>query len=114
VEAHRRRIAQRLAAGIAFDIERRRLSREGTAAVLFRSEPKQKIDLNFADRRCDQQQAAKRRRKSRGNVFMASIQPDNSDPIPLRASPHRMGTLMLRFVGLLFLTVAVLALLYSR
>jgi hypothetical protein len=45
---------------------------------------------------------------------MASIRPDNSDPIPLRASPHRMGTLMLRFVGLLFLTVAVLALLYSR
>ena len=45
---------------------------------------------------------------------MASIQPDNGDPIPLRASPHRMGTLMLRFVGLLFLTVAVLALLYSR
>ena len=45
---------------------------------------------------------------------MASIQPDNTDPMPLRASPHRVGTLMIRFVGLLFLTVAVLALLYSR
>ena len=45
---------------------------------------------------------------------MASIRPDNSDPIRLRASPHRMGTLMIRFVGLLFLTVMVLALLYSR
>jgi hypothetical protein len=45
---------------------------------------------------------------------MASIRPDNTDPIPLRASPHRMGTIMIRFVGLLFLVVAVLALLYSR
>jgi hypothetical protein len=53
-------------------------------------------------------------RKSGENIFMASIRPDNTDPIPLRASPPRMGTIMLRFVGLLFLTVAVLALLYSR
>ncbi len=45
---------------------------------------------------------------------MPTIQPDNSDPMPLRTSPHRVGTLMMRFVGLLFLTVAVLALLYSR
>jgi hypothetical protein len=45
---------------------------------------------------------------------MASIRPDNTDPIPLRTSPPRMGTIMIRFVGLLFLTVAVLALLYSR
>jgi hypothetical protein len=45
---------------------------------------------------------------------MESIRPDNTDPIPLRASPHRMGTIMIRFVGLLFLAVAVLALLYSR
>jgi hypothetical protein len=45
---------------------------------------------------------------------MPTIQPDNSDPMPLRTSPHRVGTLMIRFVGLLFLTVAVLALLYSR
>ena len=45
---------------------------------------------------------------------MAGIRPDNPDPIPLRTSPHRMGTLMIRFFGLLFLTVAILALLYSR
>ena len=45
---------------------------------------------------------------------MPTIQPDNSDPMPLRTSPHRVGTLMMRFVGLLFITVAVLALLYSR
>jgi hypothetical protein len=84
----------------------------GSAAALFQSQSK-KIDLNFAHRRCDQQQSPSRA-QIRGNIFMASIRPDNSDPIPLRASPHRMGTLMLRFVGLLFLTVAVLALLYSR
>jgi hypothetical protein len=50
----------------------------------------------------------------RGNIEMASIRPDDSNPMPLRASPHRMSTLMIRFFGLLFLTVAVLALLYSR
>jgi hypothetical protein len=54
------------------------------------------------------------RRKSGGNIDMASIRPDDTNPMPLRASPHRMGTLMIRFFGLLFLTVAVLALLYSR
>jgi hypothetical protein len=41
---------------------------------------------------------------------MKSVRPDNSDPIPMRASPHRMGTIMLRFVGLLFVAVVVLAL----
>jgi hypothetical protein len=45
---------------------------------------------------------------------MQSIRPDNTDPIPLRNSPHRMGTIMIRFVGLLFLAVAVLALIWSR
>jgi hypothetical protein len=41
---------------------------------------------------------------------MKSVRPDNSDPIPMRASPHRMGIIMLRFVGLLFVAVVVLAL----
>jgi hypothetical protein len=45
---------------------------------------------------------------------MQSIRPDNSDPIPLRTSPHRMGTLMIRFVGLLFVAVVILALAWSR
>ncbi|WJR79635.1 hypothetical protein [Bradyrhizobium sp. NP1] len=46
---------------------------------------------------------------------MESIRPDNTDPIPLRASsPHRVGILMIRFVGLLLLAVVALALLYSR
>jgi hypothetical protein len=45
---------------------------------------------------------------------MESIQPENTDPIPLRDSAPRMGTLVLRFIGLLFLAVAALALIWSR
>jgi hypothetical protein len=45
---------------------------------------------------------------------MDSIRPDNANPIPLRPSPHRVGTLITRFVGLLILAVAALALIYSR
>jgi hypothetical protein len=41
---------------------------------------------------------------------MKTIPPDSTDPIPLRVSPHRMSTIMLRFVGLLFLAVVVMAL----
>ena len=45
---------------------------------------------------------------------MQSIRPDNADPIPLRTSPHRMGTIMIRFIGLLVAAVVVLALIWSR
>ncbi len=45
---------------------------------------------------------------------MKTIRPDNTDPIPLRPSPHRMGTIMLRFAGLLLLATVVLALVWSR
>ena len=45
---------------------------------------------------------------------METIRPDNADPLPLRASQHHIGTIMIRFVGLLFVAVAVLALLWSR
>jgi hypothetical protein len=45
---------------------------------------------------------------------MQSIRPDNSDPIPLRNPPARMGNIMIRFVGLLVLAVVVLALAWSR
>lgn len=45
---------------------------------------------------------------------MESIRPENADPIPLRTPPQRMGTVMIRFFGLLLLAVAVLALLWSR
>ena len=49
-----------------------------------------------------------------GDSTMESIRPDTPDPIPLRASPHRVGTIMIRFVGLLFLAVAAMALVYLR
>jgi hypothetical protein len=73
-----------------------------------------KIDLNFAGCHATNSRPLRASRRIPGDIFMPTIQPDNSDPMPLRTSPHRVGTLMMRFVGLLFLTVAVLALLYSR
>jgi hypothetical protein len=45
---------------------------------------------------------------------MQSIRPDNTDPIPLRSSTPGMGIIMIRFVGLLFVAVVVLALVWSR
>ena len=45
---------------------------------------------------------------------MKSIRPDSTNPIPMRTSPHRMGTIMIRFVGLLAVAVVVLALIWSR
>jgi hypothetical protein len=49
-----------------------------------------------------------------GDQSMDRIRPVTSDPIPLRQSPHRVGTIMIRFVGLLFLAVAAMALVYLR
>jgi len=40
---------------------------------------------------------------------MKGIRPDRGT-IPLRSAPPRIGTIMIRFVGLLFLAVVVLAL----
>ena len=45
---------------------------------------------------------------------MQSVRPDNADPIPLRPSQHSMGSIMIRFVGLLLISVVVMALLWSR
>jgi hypothetical protein len=45
---------------------------------------------------------------------MKSVRPDNSDPIPMRTPPANMGTIMIRFVGLLVAAVVVLALIWSR
>ena len=45
---------------------------------------------------------------------MQSIRPDNTDPIPLRSTSPRMGTIMIRFVGLLVVAVVILALAWSR
>jgi len=51
-----------------------------------------------------------------GEAFMEieAIQANNADPIPLRASQQRIGTLVLRFVGLLFLSITALALVWVR
>ena len=45
---------------------------------------------------------------------MESARPDNTDPIPLRRSPQSMGSIMIRFVGLLLASVVVLALIWNR
>ena len=45
---------------------------------------------------------------------MKTVRPDNRDPIPLRTQPHNMGTIMIRFVGLLTAAVIILALIWSR
>jgi hypothetical protein len=49
-----------------------------------------------------------------GHVAMESIRPENTDPIPLRTASPGMGTITIRFVGLLIVTIAVLALIWSR
>jgi hypothetical protein len=45
---------------------------------------------------------------------MKSIRPDNTDLVPLRSAPPGMGTIMIRFVGLLVAAVVLLALIWSR
>jgi hypothetical protein len=45
---------------------------------------------------------------------MQNAQPDNMDSVPLRQSSHSMGTLVIRFVGLLTLAVVAMTLLWSR
>ena len=39
---------------------------------------------------------------------MKTVRPDNSDRIPMRSQPHNMGTIMIRFVGLLLAAVFLL------
>jgi hypothetical protein len=45
---------------------------------------------------------------------MESIGPNNGEPIPVQASQRHVGTILIRFVGLLVTSVAVMALLWSR
>jgi hypothetical protein len=45
---------------------------------------------------------------------METIRPEKSDPMPLRGSSAPVGTIMIRFVGLLIIVIAVLALIWSR
>jgi hypothetical protein len=73
------------------------------------------LGLNLLGRRRDIERTPPRGGKFRGGqTFMQSIRPDSTDPIPLRTSPHRMSTIMIRFVGLLFAAVVILALAWSR
>jgi hypothetical protein len=45
---------------------------------------------------------------------MKTFRPDNSDPMPLQTQPHNVGTIMIRFVGLLLAATVVLVLIWSR
>jgi len=49
-----------------------------------------------------------------GYIFMNSVRPDNTDPMPLRSVSPGVGTIIIRFVGLLLVSVVVLALIWSR
>jgi hypothetical protein len=64
--------------------------------------------LNLADPVGDQVQV------TLGFPAMKTVRPDNSDPIPLRTEPQHVGTIMIRFVGLLVAAIVVLALIWSR
>jgi len=42
------------------------------------------------------------------------IRPEGTDPIAMRAGPPRVGTIMVRFIGILALVIALLVLIWSR
>ena len=68
------------------------------------------LALNLARPDRDQHRTPPDAAASRGHIRMNSVRPDNTDPIPLQASPHRMGTILIRFVRLLIVAVMILAL----
>jgi hypothetical protein len=45
---------------------------------------------------------------------MKSIRPDTTDPIPVRNVPPRMGSIIVRFVGLLLIAIVALAIVWLR
>ncbi len=45
---------------------------------------------------------------------METIRPEKSDPIPLRSASPPVGTIMIRFIGLLIVVIAAMALIWSR
>jgi hypothetical protein len=49
-----------------------------------------------------------------GGTLMETIRPEKSDPIPLRSTSPPVGTIMIRFVGLLIIVIAAMALIWSR
>ncbi len=47
-------------------------------------------------------------------MHQQSVQPDSTNPIASRQSAHGVGTLVIRFVGLLTAAVVVMALIWSN
>ncbi|MBC7579187.1 hypothetical protein [Tardiphaga sp.] len=45
---------------------------------------------------------------------MKTIRPNHTEPIPVRSVPPKMGTIILRFIGLLAVAVALLGWAWSR
>jgi hypothetical protein len=45
---------------------------------------------------------------------MESIRPENTDPIPVRTEPSQMGSIIIRFVGLLLVAIVALAIVWLR
>jgi len=45
---------------------------------------------------------------------MQNVQPDNMNSMPLRQSSHGVGTIAIRFVGLLTVAVVAMTLIWSR
>jgi hypothetical protein len=70
--------------------------------------------LNAAAAGRDQETAASRGPRFLGDTLMETIRPEKSDPIPLRSTSPPVGTIMIRFVGLLIVVIAAMALIWSR
>jgi hypothetical protein len=51
---------------------------------------------------------------SAGGNIVQTIRPNTTDPIPHRATPPRMGTIIVRFIGLLVIAIGLLAWAWSR
>jgi hypothetical protein len=109
VETRRGRPSQQLIIGVSLDFD--------TAAFLFRGSAAVSLNRTALNPRCpdrDQVQAHHAPAGSRALLFMKTIRPDNTDPIPLRRSPQGIRNIMLRFAVLLVLAMVVLALAWSR
>jgi len=47
-------------------------------------------------------------------TIVQTIRPNTTEPIPVRATPPKMGTIIIRFSGLLVVAVALMAWAWSR
>src|SRR4051812_47878685 len=67
--------------------------------------------LNFPQPGCDQAEhregVERRLRTDRApkDIIMKAVRPENADPIPLRSRPPSVGTIVLRFVGLMLIVM---------